>query len=953
MSNCVSTARWPMKVILTALLVFCLAVSFTFAADETPAKARAMQQTGKQILDVAYEQYQRGKSDDAKATLQRAIPYRDYLSVSDTNRLDELAKKLDVQPGPQKANQPVPQNIATELLSQARSLASQGQFPQAKQKYMQAKQTGQLSAQELSAVDAELAALDQTLATQQTQVKQQAVNPEYIKFVPVDANNIKASQQPQVRVVQTEPVQTAQEQTKENYIEVVKQKQRIQQSYTKAVVNEAVAKAKEYADKQDFARARDEISRASLVVEKNKMLLDNADYTQYTTALQQLLNDVNTRQSQTELQKTEKAKAEAKTSQEQLRAQQSADKQKRIQDLLTHAQEYQEQQKYDEALAQMDTLLAIDPTNREAERNKQMLEDIINLRKQLEIKKEIGRQEEAVLTDTQRSMIPHADLITYPRNWQDIVAKRKPNVISGLSPADAAVYKQLETVVDLTALTPDTPLNEAIDIIKNSVDPPLKIFVLWKDLADNVYVEQDTVIGMQGFAGIPVGEALKKLLAAISGGVANIDFSIEEGIITVATKASLPSGKLITQVYDITELIGAPADFQTEMQTGGQGRATQSNGQIQVTTDIITKNADDIIQMIQGTIAPLTWLVNGGEGTISRTNDNKRLIISQTPQVHIQIQKLLMEDLRVALGQQVSIEARFLFVTENFLEDIGIDTNILINGLGSFGSLNFTQATGDYTVPSATVVPGSLAKEFGMPTTTSTTPAGTPPAINLNSGVGGTYGSVLDGLSVSFLLRATQAHRDAKMLTAPRVTVLSGEQAYIKVVQESAYVSDYQFQDITAAGIGQPTKTVANPTTQIISGGVLLLVTPTISADKKYVILRISANYTQVNLDKEFPVYASTTGEKFSLQLPVSDVSEIQTRVSVPDGGTLLIGGQKLGAEINKEAGVPGLSKVPLIGRLFSNRSKVKDQDVLLILVKPTIMIQQEAEREYFAPLEE
>jgi len=73
----------------------------------------------------------------------------------------------------------------------------------------------------------------------------------------------------------------------------------------------------------------------------------------------------------------------------------------------------------------------------------------------------------------------------------------------------------------------------------------------------------------------------------------------------------------------------------------------------------------------------------------------------------------------------------------------------------------------------------------------------------------------------------------------------------------------------------------------------------------------------------------------------------------VPDGGTLLIGGQKLGAEVNMESGVPGLSKVPIVGRLFSARSKVKDQDVLLVLVKPTIILQHEAEREAFAPLED
>ena len=75
--------------------------------------------------------------------------------------------------------------------------------------------------------------------------------------------------------------------------------------------------------------------------------------------------------------------------------------------------------------------------------------------------------------------------------------------------------------------------------------------------------------------------------------------------------------------------------------------------------------------------------------------------------------------------------------------------------------------------------------------------------------------------------------------------------------------------------------------------------------------------------------------------------------MNVPDQGTLLIGGQKLGAEINLESGVPGLSKVPIIGRLFDSRTKVKDQEVLLILVKPSIILQEEKEREFLAPLEE
>jgi general secretion pathway protein D/MSHA biogenesis protein MshL len=209
----------------------------------------------------------------------------------------------------------------------------------------------------------------------------------------------------------------------------------------------------------------------------------------------------------------------------------------------------------------------------------------------------------------------------------------------------------------------------------------------------------------------------------------------------------------------------------------------------------------------------------------------------------------------------------------------------------------------------------------------------------------------LDDLTLSFFLRAVQSHRDAKVLTAPRVTVLSGESAYIRVVKETSYIADYEFEDITAQFEGAPTRVIANVTRELIAGGVVLNITPTISADKKYVTLLIGTNYTRAELAPDF-VFSSETGEGFPISLPTSQISEVQTRVNVPDGGTLLIGGQKLAAEVNRESGVPGLSKIPVIGRLFSSRSQVKDQDVLLILVKPTIILQQEAEREYFAPLE-
>ncbi|HEV8292085.1 MAG TPA: hypothetical protein VGP94_09180, partial [Tepidisphaeraceae bacterium] len=85
-----------------------------------------------------------------------------------------------------------------------------------------------------------------------------------------------------------------------------------------------------------------------------------------------------------------------------------------------------------------------------------------------------------------------------------------------------------------------------------------------------------------------------------------------------------------------------------------------------------------------------------------------------------------------------------------------------------------------------------------------------------------------------------------------------------------------------------------------------------------------------------------------SVQLPILDITSVNTIVSVPDGGTLLLGGQTLAGETEVEEGVPILSKIPFIKRLFTNRSTAKDERILLILVKPTIIIQREVEQQQF-----
>ena len=72
--------------------------------------------------------------------------------------------------------------------------------------------------------------------------------------------------------------------------------------------------------------------------------------------------------------------------------------------------------------------------------------------------------------------------------------------------------------------------------------------------------------------------------------------------------------------------------------------------------------------------------------------------------------------------------------------------------------------------------------------------------------------------------------------------------------------------------------------------------------------------------------------------------SAVNTIVSVPDGGTLLLGGTRKFSEGDVETGVPILSKIPILKRLFNNRASVRAADNLIILIRPKVIIQAEEE---------
>ncbi|MBY0114252.1 MAG: hypothetical protein K2Y21_15680 [Phycisphaerales bacterium] len=428
--------------------------------------------------------------------------------------------------------------------------------------------------------------------------------------------------------------------------------------------------------------------------------------------------------------------------------------------------------------------------------------------------------------------------------------------------------------------------------------------------------------------------------------------------------------------------------------SGGNQNQNQQGGQTQ------EQLTDELVRLLTEQVDPDNWRENGGSvGFVSRYKGN--LLITNTPKNHRSIGALLRR-LREIRAMQVNSEARFLLVSQAFFEQIGFDVDVYLNANpgqlnenvnsvqgvtgtyvtqnGGFSNNNQTLRASDFFGTN-----GQLQRSFASRPTTFLTTAGivqqSVPQTTLNNqgfgpvgltqnslgitsalttapfaaevlGAGRGFsasGTFLDDIQVDFLLQATQADRRNVNLQAPRLTTTNGQEANIQITNQLTYVSG--LTPITNQGA-----VAFQPITNSLNTGVLMRVRGTISADRRYVTADILTQISQLVRFRTGTTFAAVGGggglgggsaatiPSGQFQLPEVSISSVRTTVTIPDQGTILLGGQRLVDEQEVESGVPVLSKIPIINRFFSNRSTTKEERTLLILYKPTILIQSEQE---------
>jgi type II secretory pathway component GspD/PulD (secretin) len=427
---------------------------------------------------------------------------------------------------------------------------------------------------------------------------------------------------------------------------------------------------------------------------------------------------------------------------------------------------------------------------------------------------------------------------------------------------------------------------------------------------------------------------------------------------------------------------------------GGGGSSSSSDDENEEGDEEREEVMTDLQDLIKAQVQPDTWQPEGTLGSLDVWND--RMIVTHTSRAHQQLIELLRQ-LRESKDLQVAVEAKFVSLQNNYLERIGVDLDIVLNqgqaGMDNalvegtdgtawardpvtgvplfqsrrFTQLGFTPTAANYGTPLTAgseliqpyqqvgLVPQGSPNSWWdrhttpVPILNNTLGLAAPRATNIPGslqGADGTpafqvYGSFLDNLQVDFLLQATEMDARSSIVDAPRIVTFNNRGAYIRIQNYSYYVALPGYLPASGSGVGGQAASGRDPTVGSVPTGRTLDVTPTVSADRRYVTMTVRPEVTKAT----FTTFQGATGP---LQLPQTEIQTLRTSVNVPDRGWVLLGGLKQAGETQVEAGVPLVSKIPILKRAYTNRSQVKDEAVLLILMKPTIIVQGEQEQDAF-----
>ena len=182
------------------------------------------------------------------------------------------------------------------------------------------------------------------------------------------------------------------------------------------------------------------------------------------------------------------------------------------------------------------------------------------------------------------------------------------------------------------------------------------------------------------------------------------------------------------------------------------------------------------------------------------------------------------------------------------------------------------------------------------------------------------WGVVDEGLTMTTILNALQSQGNANILSTPSVIALDNEEAFITVGQQVPFVTGSYTNTGSSNGVANPFQTI-----QRENVGVTLQVTPQINEGDSVVM----------DIVQEV---SSISQQVLSASDVITNERKIETKVMAQDGDIVVLGGLVKDDIQDSQQGVPVLSGIPVIGRLFRNDVVSVTKSNLLVFIRSTII---------------
>ncbi len=437
---------------------------------------------------------------------------------------------------------------------------------------------------------------------------------------------------------------------------------------------------------------------------------------------------------------------------------------------------------------------------------------------------------------------------------------------------------------------------------------------------------------------VPLNEALDYIARNLG-----VEFYFGQNIIWVTTPAAAANVPLETRIYKIRHGIPFHAsDWGSGLKTNDSTRKTDQAG-----LPGLTGQATELSSRDTSLESILKRFIPDTKGADYEFERNMHLLIVRNTRANLD----LIEDLIAALDvvpPQVLIEARFVTTRVSDLRELGIDwiLNSSVGMLGRADGKSMTQIGNGssvkynpYGYDDKGTFPLGPQGSFGTARDKGVNPPTAGQGLNL------TYRGALTEPLFAAVLHALDISGKGRTLSVPRVTTVNNTPAKLRNGQDLLYFDEFQAQVFTTYDpVSRLTQNIAaliprgKPVKEEL--GITLLAVPSVGADLNTINLMLMPTISQQAGWTDYQnVSTNDTGLKQVVaKLPLISRQEVQTKVIVQSGETVVMGGLISSVKQNTLHKIPFLSDIPFLGKLFTRVDITEENENLLIFVTASVI---------------